>query len=123
MLKFRNVAAALMVATVLAGCTPAPTTEKVTEVLKPIMPPDFAVNSVSKLDVLNDIYEIGVTINKQPAVLYIDKTLKHLISGSVMEIASKKNLTYEAQMKNKPAGTPQTAVQSPSAPVPAQTGK
>jgi hypothetical protein len=33
-----------------------------------------------------------------------------------MEIASKKNLTYEAQQKIKPAGTPH-AVQPQSAPV------
>lgn len=123
MITVRNFAVAAIVTALLTGCAADPTTEKVTEALKPIMPTDFAVNSVTKLSVLNGVYEVVVTINKQPTVLYIDRKLTHVISGSVMEIASKKNLTYEAQQKIKPAGAPQTAVQPPSSPAPAQTGR
>lgn len=122
MMKLRSLAVTTVVIFQLAGCAADPSTEKVTEALKPIMPTDFAVNSVAKLSALNGVYEVVVTINKQPTVLYIDRKLTHVISGSVMEIASKKNLTYEAQQKIKPAGTP-AAVQSPSAPAPAQTGR
>ena len=88
---------------VLIGCTANPTNEKVSEALKPILPANYAVNSVSKLNVIGDIYEVVVSIDKQPTVLYLDKSLKYVISGSIVEIASKKNLTYETQMKNRPA--------------------
>jgi hypothetical protein len=98
----------------LAGCGTAPTTEKVTEALKPIMPPNFTVNSITKLGVIDDVYEVIVAIDKQPTVLYIDKKLKHVISGSIVEIASKKNLTYETQMKNRPGGA-QPAASAPAA--------
>ena len=121
MANVRSMVAAVMVVGMLAGCGAAPTTEKVTEALKPIMPADFSVTSVAKLDALSNVYEVVVTINKQPTVLYVDKKLKHVISGSILELASKKNLTYEAQQKNKPAGATQTGAQPPSAP--AQPGK
>jgi hypothetical protein len=116
MMMSRNIAAAVLVTGMLAGCGAAPTTEKVAEALKPIMPPNFIVNSVVKLNVIGDIYEVVVAIDKQPTVLYVDKKLKHVISGSIVEIASKKNLTYETQMKNKPAAQSQPVTQQPSAP-------
>lgn len=119
MMKTRNIVAAVLVSGILAGCG-APSVEKVTEALKPIMPPNYTVNSVTKLNVISDVYEIVVAIDKQPTVLYIDKTLKHVISGSIVEIASKKNLTYETQMKNKPA---QPAVQQQPAAPPAPPQK
>lgn len=116
MKKIRSISAAVMVTGMLAGCGSAPTTEKVTEALKPIMPANYTVNSVVKLNAIDDIFEVVVAIDKQPTVLYVDKKLKHVISGSIVEIASKKNLTYETQMKNKPAGQPQPVAQQPSAP-------
>jgi hypothetical protein len=112
MMKSRSIAA-LFLAALLAGCGAAPTPEKVTEALKPIMPPNYTVNSVTRLGAIDDVYEVVVAIDKQPTVLYIDKKLKHVISGSIVEIASKKNLTYETQMKNRPGGA------QPAAPAPA----
>ncbi len=109
----RNIVAAVLVTGMLAGCSVAPTKEKVTEALKPIMPANFTVNSVEKLDAIKDIFEVVVVIDQQPTVIYMDKNLKHVISGSIVEIASKKNLTYETQMKNKPAGQAQKAIQPP----------
>lgn len=110
-----RITVAVMLAGIVTGCAGEPTAEKVTEALKPIMPPSFTVSSVSKMNVINDVYEVVVTIDKQPTVLYIDKKLKHVISGSIVEIASKKNLTYETQMKNKPAGQPQAPAPQPEA--------
>jgi len=96
-----------MIAGVLSGCSSAPSKEKVTETLKPIMPSNFSVGKIEKFSALDGIYEVIVFIDNQPTILYLDSTLKHLISGSIVEIASKKNLTYETQMKNKPAAPPQ----------------
>lgn len=107
----------LLLAIMVAGCNAAPTNEKVTEVLKPIMPPSFSVKSIENFSALKGVYEVVVVIDNQPTVLYLDSKLKHVISGSVVEIASKKNLTYETQMKNKPAGQQQPAAQQPAAPV------
>jgi hypothetical protein len=109
MMKSRTIAAAVMVTALLAGCGSAPSKEKVAEALKPIMPPSFSVSSVEKLNVLKDVYEVVVAIDNQPTVLYVDNKLKHVISGSIVEIASKKNLTYETQMKNRTGAQPQPA--------------
>lgn len=119
MMKSRNIVAALLVTGMLAGCGAAPTAEKVTEALKPIMPPNYTVNTVTKLGAIGDIYEVVVAIDKQPTVLYVDSKLKHVISGSIVELATKKNLTYETQMKNRPGGAPA----QPAAPQPAPAPK
>jgi len=110
----RNLLSGLVLACVVTGCSSAPSKEKVSETLKPIMPPSFIVSSIVKFPALDGIYEVVVVIDNQPTVLYLDSKLKHVISGSVVEIASKKNLTYETQMKNKPAGQPQPLAQQPS---------
>lgn len=119
--KSKRIFAAMLLASLMAGCGAVPSKEKVSEALKPIMPPAFSVKSIEKFSALDGVYEAVVVINDQPTVLYLDRTLKHVISGSVVEIASKKNLTYETQMKNKPAGQSPVAVQS--TPTPPQKSK
>ena len=116
----KKMTAAVILTGLLAGCGSAPSKEKVTEALKPIMPANFTVNSVEKLNVIKDVYEVVVAIDKQPTVLYVDKSLKHVISGSIVEIASKKNLTYETQMKNRNSAVqavPPVAVPQPAEPI------
>ncbi len=115
MMKSWNVAGAVIVAGMLAGCGSAPSKEKVAEALKPIMPPSFTINSVEKVNAFKDVYEVVVAIDKQPTVLYVDSTLKYVLSGSVVEIATKKNLTYETQMKNRSTVSQQPIVQLPAA--------
>lgn len=105
----------LLLAVMVAGCNSVPTKEKVSEVLKPIMPPSFTISSIEKFTALDSVYEVVVVIDNQPTVIYLDSKLKHVISGSVVEIATKKNLTYDTQMKNKPSGQPQPVNQQPSA--------
>ncbi|OGU14424.1 MAG: hypothetical protein A2076_16825 [Geobacteraceae bacterium GWC2_53_11] len=107
--KSLSVGLGLVLVSLVAGCGVAPSKDKVSEALKPIMPPNFSVKSIEKFSALDGIYEVVVVINDQPTVLYLDSKMKHVISGSVVEIASKKNLTYETQMKNKPTGLPQAA--------------
>lgn len=100
----------------LSGCGAAPSKESVSETLKPIMPPNYSVKSIEKFTALDGVYEVVVVINDQPTVLYLDSKLKHVISGSVVEIATKKNLTYESQIKNKPVGQPQAVTTQQLAP-------
>lgn len=113
----KSLFAALLLVCLVAGCGAVPSKDEVSEALKPIMPPGFSVKNIEKFSALDGVYEAVVVINDQPTVLYLDRSLKHVISGSVVEISSKKNLTYETQMKNKPAGQSPPAVQSPSAPL------
>lgn len=116
-LTSKRLFAALLLACLVAGCGAVPSKDSVSEALKPIMPPGFSVKSIEKFSALDGVYEAVVIINDQPTVLYLDRALKHVISGSVVEIASKKNLTYETQMKNKPAGQSPAAAQNPSVPL------
>lgn len=100
----------------LSACS-APTTDKVTIALKPVMPQNYVVKSVEKCAGINGLYEVVVEIANQPTILYMDSKLKHIVSGSIVEIATKKNYTYETQMKLKPTTAPQAAVtpvQSPT---------
>ena len=100
-----------MAAVFVIGCSPEPSKDMVTEALKPILPQNYSVSSVEKCKAVTGLYEVVVVIDKQPTILYIDQNLKHVVSGSIVEIASKKNLTYETQTKIKSAGQPQTTAQ------------
>ena len=115
MMKSWNIVVTVIIAGMLTGCGSVPTKEKVAEALKPIMPPNFAVSSVEKVSAFKDVYEVVVAIDKQPSVLYVDSTLKYVLSGSVVEIATKKNLTSETQLRNRPTVAPPSVVQQPPA--------
>lgn len=123
-MKVKAIIVSIALSTMLFGCGGAPSKEQVTEALKPILPPNFTVNSVEKLSAIDNVFEVVVLIDKQPTVLYVDGKLKHVISGSIVEIVSKKNLTYETQMKNKPVSPAQPAAAAPQQPTaPASTGQ
>jgi hypothetical protein len=120
-MKVKAIIVSIALSTMLFGCGGGtPSKEQVSEALKPILPPNFTVNSVEKLSALENVFEVVVLIDKQPTVLYVDGKLKHVISGSIVEIASKKNLTYETQMKNKPASPAQPAAAASQQPTPPQ---
>ena len=114
MYAVRHLCLILVLTFFIAGCGATPSKEKVSEALKPIMPQNFAISSVEKLKSIDGLYEVVVVIDNQPTIIYLDSKLKHVVSGSVVEIASKKNLTYETQMKNKAAGQSPSAVQQPA---------
>jgi thiol:disulfide interchange protein DsbC len=86
----------------LSACTTqTPTKEVVTASIKKIMPPNFEVVGISPLKEMPGLFEVSVKMDKQPVVLYMDKNAQYVISGSLLNVETKKNLTVEAQGKIK----------------------
>ena len=94
-----------------------PGQESVKEAIKGILPGNFEVVNVASMNELSGLVEVVVKVNNQPVVFYLDKSLKYIVSGSVVELSSKKNMTLETQKKFMSA---QSVV---PAPVPAPTKK
>jgi hypothetical protein len=83
----------------LTACSPAPTKDQVRESVKSIMPPTFEVLEVSELKDIPSLYQVVIKIGSQPVVLYMDKKRKYVLSGSLLSLENKGNLTLEAQKK------------------------
>ena len=99
----------------LAGCGPKPPTkEEVTVSIKKIMPMSFEVVQVTPLKQVPGLNEVVVVVDKQSVVFYMDDKAKYVVSGSLLEIENKKNLTQETQAKFK-SPQPATPV-APAAP-------
>jgi len=84
-----------------ACSTQIPSKEAVSESIKKIMPPNFQVLSIVPLKEVPGLIEVSVKMNKQPVVLYMDKKAQYVLSGSLLHIETKRNLTAEAQSKLK----------------------
>ena len=83
----------------LAGCSNPPSKEQVKESVKNLIPVNFEVLQVAKLKEVPGLFEVVLRVNNQPIVLYVDKTAKYVLSGSLMSIDTKTNLTNETQKK------------------------
>ena len=97
MLKKLSVATCLLLS--LAACSAAPTKDQVKESVKKIIPVAFEVLEVNEVKDIPGLYEVVIRANKQPIVLYMDKKTKYVISGSLMSLDNKSNLTLETQKK------------------------
>ena len=92
----------LVVMLLICACSSkVPDKETVSESIKKIMPPNFEVVSILPLKELPGLIEVSVKMDKQPVVLYMDKKAQYVLSGSLLHVESKKNLTIEAQGKIK----------------------
>ena len=100
MLRKLSVACALSLS--LVACSAPPTKEQVKESVKRIIPVNFEVLQVSELKEVPGLYEVILRANNQPIVLYVDKKAKYVISGSLMALDTKTNLTLESQKKFLP---------------------
>ena len=109
-MKFAKFVVAVIVSGALAACAAPPSKEQAAEILKPVLPAGFSVTSVTRLREIAGVYEVVVAIDNQPTLLYLDSSLKYIISGTVVEIATKRNLTYESQVKVRRAEQPLPAV-------------
>jgi thiol:disulfide interchange protein DsbC len=90
----------LLVLTVLAGCTgSAPSKEVVTTALKKVIPLNFTINEIRLLKEVPGLCEVVITASNQPMVFYMDSKGNYIVSGSVIEVATKKNLTLETLKK------------------------
>jgi hypothetical protein len=87
---------------VLSACTAkTPSKETVSTAVKNIMPANFQIVSITPLKEMPGLIEVAVKMNNQPTVFYMDKKTQYLISGNLLHVESKKNLTIEAQAKIK----------------------
>lgn len=85
----------------LCSCSGAPSKEVVTQSIKNIMPPNFEIISIKPLKEIPGLIEVVVKMDNQPVVLYMDKKAKYALSGSLLNIESKQNLTIETQKNIK----------------------
>jgi protein-disulfide isomerase len=90
----------LLLAAAIFGCgSKPPTKEVVAESVKKLIPVAFEVVDVSPLKPIAGLFQVVVTVGKQPVVFYMDKDGKYIVSGSVVELQTKKNLTAETLSK------------------------
>lgn len=89
----------------LFGCAKqdgqCPSKEGVKAAIQKIMPGNFEVASVADLKEIPSICEAVITTSNQPVVFYMDKKGEYVISGSILEIKSKRNITMERQQAYK----------------------
>lgn len=88
-----------VVSLALSACGGAPKKEDVAASIKKIMPVNFEVTAVSAVSGIPGLFEVLVKADKQPVVLYVNKSAKLVVSGSIVDVDSKQNLTLEAQKK------------------------
>ncbi|MBJ6727454.1 disulfide isomerase DsbC N-terminal domain-containing protein [Geomesophilobacter sediminis] len=90
---------AMLVFVLLAGCSSAPSKEQVKESMKKLIPVDFQVVDVRAVSQVPGLVEVVIKAGNQPMVIYMDKKAKYVLSGSLMEVDTKKNLTRETVTK------------------------
>jgi thiol:disulfide interchange protein DsbC len=88
-----------LVAFSLAACSKPPAKEEVQAAVKKFIPVNFEVLQLSELKEIPGLYEVVISVNQQPVVLYVDKKAKYVLSGNVMSVENKANLTLETQKK------------------------
>ena len=94
---FKKLVAVLLLAFALSACSKAPTKEQVQEGIKTIIPVDFQVLRITETEQLPGLYEVVLTVQNQPVILYVDKKVKHAFSGSIVSLDNGVNLTTESQ--------------------------
>ncbi|WP_224981738.1 disulfide isomerase DsbC N-terminal domain-containing protein [Geomonas agri] len=86
------------VALTVTACSKAPAKEQVQETIKKFIPMDFEVLQISEKDYAG-LYEVVVSVKKQPVVFYVDKKCQYIFSGSIMSAQTKANLTEDTLKK------------------------
>ncbi len=94
--------AVFTVLVVLAGCGGAPSKDSVKATVKKVMPVEFEVTEVNKMKEISGLYEVVLKLGNQSIIFYTDKDAKYIVSGSIVEAETKKNLTMEKQMALNP---------------------
>jgi len=90
----------LLLVSVLPACTgSSPSKEVVTTALKKVIPVVFTIEEIKALKEIPGVCEVVITANNQPLVFYMNNKGTHIISGSVIEVATKKNLTLDVMKK------------------------
>lgn len=108
MKKIRQQIALLVTASVLlSACSQSvPSKDEVNAALKSVLTGSFEIVNVTKRNEVNGLIEVVIKHDNQPLVVYFDKNLKYVFTGSVIEMAGKRNITLETQKKYVPAQPP-----------------
>lgn len=83
----------------LTACSKPPGKEQVQETIKKFVPVNFEVLQLSEFKGLPGLYEVVISVNRQPVVFYVDRKCEYVFSGSVLSTQTKENLTVETQKK------------------------
>lgn len=87
---------------ILFGCDKAPSKDAIKASVKKIMPVEFEITEVKKLNEISGLYEVVLKLGSQVVVFYTDKDARFIVNGSIVEAETKKNLTMERQMALNP---------------------
>lgn len=91
----------------LFGCgSSCPSKEKMKASISKILPVNLEVVEVAQLKEIPGLCEVVVKTDNLPVVFYVDKKGKFVISGSIVELQTKRNITSEKQRKYSPAAAP-----------------
>jgi len=92
-LKFIMVLSALPA--LFACSAQLPSKDKVAESVKKVIPVNFDIASVTPFKQVPGLVQVVLSINKQPVVIYMDFKAKYIVSGSILDLETRKNLTAE----------------------------
>lgn len=102
MKNFSKCLGVLVVFAFLTGCGGAPSKDAVKASVKKIMPVEFEIAEVNKVNGIPGLYEVVLKLGTQSVIFYTDKDAKYIVSGSIVEAETKKNITMERQMALNP---------------------
>ncbi len=83
----------------LTACGGAPEKVAVANSIKKILPVNFEVMAVTAVSGIPGLFEVQLKADRQPVVLYVNKSAKLVFSGSIVDVDTKQNLTLEVQKK------------------------
>jgi hypothetical protein len=116
MKKFVMLLAALTTVSMISACNPKkPSDEKIKASIKKIMPIEPQIISVKELQYFPGLVEVIIKIDNKPVVFYTDKKGDYIVSGSILKVENKQNMTEEAIEQQVP--------ESAAAPANAQADK
>ena len=97
---YKYLLSSLFVLAFVAACSDTPPKkEDVAAAIKKIMPVNFEILEINNVKGIPGLNEVVVKVDKQPVVFYIDRKAKYVVSGSIVAIDTKQNLTMETQKK------------------------
>jgi hypothetical protein len=88
-----------LLALLCAGCSSSggPSKELVKQSMQKVLPVPFQVLDIRGVKGIPGLYQVALKAGSQPIVVYMDSKGKYLISGSLMELDTKTNLTLQNQ--------------------------
>lgn len=95
--------AVILISVAIFGCGyRCPTKEEMKTLIATILPVNLEVVEVAPLKEISGLCEVVVRTNEIPVIFYTDKKGAYVISGSIVEMQTKRNLTSLTQKKYAP---------------------